>query len=971
MSTSITTTSTTATAEQKLLKQLEPLFSIQNKRIDKIEYCMYGVNNANWLNENIFHKNIPIYFIVRQNTSKIEQVEKELTQKFLGIEETANTAFSDTRSIEPLIQKKVDDELKKVKSSLDDEFKKVKTSFGDSMNKAIKENQDKVDKNVQMSKTKIDERLQNNKKRIDQLEKAVLLLEKVPAKLDRNSPVKFDKQTSPDKMTESTNKQVQKQIIKDECGKILTDLMKNYCKKNEVEEVKKKFTELSTQLKLETEKTVDLEKRLNCQEKNVKFMTQMFKTLGNKNILHLIFIRDSIEKIINDILDTSDGTLFRDPVTEHIAPHYFDVIKDPICLLDMKKKNSEGFYKTIQMFITDFNLMITNCKNYNFPDINKPKLYPVRTNEKVLRPMVERTENMFFQKINELKKLQAKEVQSWPEPKESQNCSMQNSPAPKPGNENSHKINNNRPTVQTPLVSPSVNNQRTHNTLTNILSNPATNKVGPEVQISPDRTRSNSPSIHANSPHQAHQNLALNNSALNNSSKRPLLPDSSKRPLLPENSAQSVQDLSKKISIVSQQQNKILETLGISISDLNANIDSSPSNKKARIAPPPYETNTRRVLDQSPKIMLNKSSERSTPTNAIPTNANISTSNSPVIDTSVLKAAVAIAPNPESNTSANLKIKFDSNNNINGNDLDLTQQLPLLQTVHKLTSCIQWITQQTAYLDKQQIIETDERRVELKNLQNELKSYKPGSFPEKEFNGMKKEVEKCTRVNDSLIKRHRELATEFNAVMEVLNKQSEVLNENSVKCTEIESRSNKIEEVLSVNKTKMEKDVNSLTDKIISMNNYVLECHAVLGGESTNQFEARKSSIPQNLNFRGRQPEGGIYQQVLELRAIPFLRQQLAQQREQHIRMMQAQTQPHNRGKEWFKILKTNSVYQIFFTNFDLFFYSKLSTKHAKPDPTTTHATTYTKPDPTTTYATTYAKPDPTATYSTFSIPSK
>ena len=83
--------------KQQILSRLKPLFLTQNHRLEQIEYCMYGVNNAKWLNSN-YSKNIPIYFLMMQNSSNIKKLEEKLETRLAGVQETAESAFSDTCS---------------------------------------------------------------------------------------------------------------------------------------------------------------------------------------------------------------------------------------------------------------------------------------------------------------------------------------------------------------------------------------------------------------------------------------------------------------------------------------------------------------------------------------------------------------------------------------------------------------------------------------------------------------------------------------------------------------------------------------------------------------------------------------------------------------------------------------------------------------------------------------------------------
>ncbi|CAG8599519.1 1054_t:CDS:10, partial [Diversispora eburnea] len=63
-----------------------------------------------------------------------------------------------------------------------------------------------------------------------------------------------------------------------------------------------------------------------------------------------------------------DAHPFRQPVTAKIAPDYSGIIKNPIDLSSMEKKNSAGEYNSINDFMNDIKLMVENCKIYNGVD---------------------------------------------------------------------------------------------------------------------------------------------------------------------------------------------------------------------------------------------------------------------------------------------------------------------------------------------------------------------------------------------------------------------------------------------------------------------------------------------------------------------------------------------------------------------------------------------------------------------------
>ncbi len=46
-------------------------------------------------------------------------------------------------------------------------------------------------------------------------------------------------------------------------------------------------------------------------------------------------------------------------------PDYYDIIKEPMDFETMSRRLNDYYYKTKEMFIYDFNLVVNNCKTYN------------------------------------------------------------------------------------------------------------------------------------------------------------------------------------------------------------------------------------------------------------------------------------------------------------------------------------------------------------------------------------------------------------------------------------------------------------------------------------------------------------------------------------------------------------------------------------------------------------------------------
>jgi len=92
------------------------------------------------------------------------------------------------------------------------------------------------------------------------------------------------------------------------------------------------------------------------------------KKKNSKSGPTLTEIHNSIRKVVNALVANENSWPFREPVTEDIAPQYFDVVKEPMDLKKMSRKNNSRQYKSIGAFQYDFELMISNCIKYNGED---------------------------------------------------------------------------------------------------------------------------------------------------------------------------------------------------------------------------------------------------------------------------------------------------------------------------------------------------------------------------------------------------------------------------------------------------------------------------------------------------------------------------------------------------------------------------------------------------------------------------
>eukprot|EP01133_Synstelium_polycarpum_P000233 gene233-283_t len=69
--------------------------------------------------------------------------------------------------------------------------------------------------------------------------------------------------------------------------------------------------------------------------------------------------------ILAQLIKKDINGYFMMPVTEEIAPNYFQHIKEPMDFHTMKQKNQENKYTSIEQFLYDFTLICENCMRYN------------------------------------------------------------------------------------------------------------------------------------------------------------------------------------------------------------------------------------------------------------------------------------------------------------------------------------------------------------------------------------------------------------------------------------------------------------------------------------------------------------------------------------------------------------------------------------------------------------------------------
>ena len=70
-------------------------------------------------------------------------------------------------------------------------------------------------------------------------------------------------------------------------------------------------------------------------------------------------------KILEQIKNHPDAWPFLDPVDEDFAPDYYTKISQPMDLEKMEQRVSTKYYQSVNEFMSDFDLIVDNCKKYN------------------------------------------------------------------------------------------------------------------------------------------------------------------------------------------------------------------------------------------------------------------------------------------------------------------------------------------------------------------------------------------------------------------------------------------------------------------------------------------------------------------------------------------------------------------------------------------------------------------------------
>ena len=101
--------------------------------------------------------------------------------------------------------------------------------------------------------------------------------------------------------------------------------------------------------------------------------------------------KDAKTACFHFILDqmTADNSSwpFREPVSNEVAPDYYEIIKDPIDLKTMRGKINAGYYDNIKKFVEDIEKMFSNCRIYNKKDTVYYKMADKL--EEAIKPFIE------------------------------------------------------------------------------------------------------------------------------------------------------------------------------------------------------------------------------------------------------------------------------------------------------------------------------------------------------------------------------------------------------------------------------------------------------------------------------------------------------------------------------------------------------------------------------------------------------
>lgn len=94
-----------------------------------------------------------------------------------------------------------------------------------------------------------------------------------------------------------------------------------------------------------------------------------------------------LQALLGKLSSLDASSFFQDPVTEAVAPGYFDFIKRPMCFQRMREKLLSREYRTWRSFVEDFELICSNASTYNRKNskIHKAAATLLRAGRKLLQ----------------------------------------------------------------------------------------------------------------------------------------------------------------------------------------------------------------------------------------------------------------------------------------------------------------------------------------------------------------------------------------------------------------------------------------------------------------------------------------------------------------------------------------------------------------------------------------------------------
>ena len=229
-------------------------------------------------------------------------------------------------------------------------------------------------------KVKISDELKSDKFKPDKFKSEKIKLDKTKSDKNKLEKLKSEKVKFSDSETDSPNPKRMKRehprvfISSDSDGESPFKKSSESVKSNEVQKLEPsdpQNSDIPVPDPSPTEKSLTTKNSTTSSTTKVPQKSVPRKGAKKKNSRSgptLTEIHNSIRKVVNALVANENSWPFREPVTEDIAPQYFDVVKEPMDLKKMGRKNNSRQYKSIGAFVYDFELMISNCIKYNGED---------------------------------------------------------------------------------------------------------------------------------------------------------------------------------------------------------------------------------------------------------------------------------------------------------------------------------------------------------------------------------------------------------------------------------------------------------------------------------------------------------------------------------------------------------------------------------------------------------------------------